>query len=283
MNERVFARLERNNAATEDSVRPRPIGIFLLGNPSMYLEGLKSVVAQHQQFELSACVSPGEQCVQRYSECPAPVLLIHVNAAQRPVRDLFAAFLAVNPQLNIALFGDDVDRRLLRECIRAGGRGFIEASMSAEELARSLLDLAAGKMCFGRQFVEDLVANYLDLDEQMEMIIRARAEALREAMTAREYAVFEYVLEGLSTREIAERLNLSEQSIKLRLSRLFRKFDARNRSQLILIAFETVCPVSNIIRLFRSRMDKRCLRQGRNPVIDDPLEIPPNIGKQGSD
>lgn len=274
MNERLYARIERQTTATAHAAPCSPIGIFLVGNPSMYLEGLKSIVSQHHRFQLSACVGPGKDCVQRYSACRAPIVLIHVNAAQRPVGDFLASFFAVKPDLNIALFGDEVERRLLRECIRAGGRGFIEASMSAEELARSLIDLSEGKMCFGRQFVEDLVVNYLDLDEQMESVIRARAEALRDAMTPREYAVFEYVLEGLSTREIAERLNLSEQSVKLRLSRLFRKFDARNRSQLILIAFETVCPVSNIIRLFRSRMDKRYLKLGRGPVIDDPLEPP---------
>jgi len=80
---------------------------------------------------------------------------------------------------------------------------------------------------------------------------------LNEQMTNRESDVFCLVMEGLSTREIAAQIHMSEPTVKQHLSRLFKKFDASNRSQLILSAFERVCPVTNMVKLFRRALDRR--------------------------
>ncbi len=87
--------------------------------------------------------------------------------------------------------------------------------------------------------------------------------------------MLKYVLEGLSTRQIANELCLSEQSIKLHLGRLFKKFEVSNRSQLILMAFQRVCPASNLIQLFRKSLDKHRIARGRTPLIQDPLSDTP--------
>ena len=75
----------------------------------------------------------------------------------------------------------------------------------------------------------------------------------------------------MATKEIADEMRLSQQSIKLYFGRIFRKFDVTNRSQLILLAFEKVCPVSNMIKLFRITLDKSRLSHGGLPIITDPL------------
>jgi DNA-binding CsgD family transcriptional regulator len=74
---------------------------------------------------------------------------------------------------------------------------------------------------------------------------------LGERLTTRELEVLELVLQGLSTREIAERIFLSHQGVKAHLTTLFRKFNVKNRSQLILSALDEVSPVESITGIFQ--------------------------------
>ena len=90
-------------------------------------------------------------------------------------------------------------------------------------------------------------------------------------LTRRESEVLQRVLEGMSTRDIANDLNLSEQSIKLYLGRLFRKFGVTNRSQLILMTFQRVSPGGDIIRLFRKTLDNLETTEEQSSLPDGQL------------
>jgi DNA-binding NarL/FixJ family response regulator len=68
--------------------------------------------------------------------------------------------------------------------------------------------------------------------------------------------VLRCVLDGMAAKNIAYELYISEQSVKLYLSRMFRKFEVSNHSQLILMAFQRICPANNMIQLFRWSLDK---------------------------
>lgn len=110
------------------------------------------------------------------------------------------------------------------------------------------------------------------MERTLENSILDRINELYKFLTKRETAVFKLVLDGMATKEIAEKMHLSEQSIKLHLGRIFKKFQVPNRSQLILSTFSRICPVSNVYRLIRMTVDKRRIEKGQPPLIKDPLE-----------
>jgi DNA-binding CsgD family transcriptional regulator len=98
-----------------------------------------------------------------------------------------------------------------------------------------------------RKALEKLVHSAVETERIIEAGFRAQITSLQKGLTRREADVLECVLQGLSTREIAGELFLSEQGVKLHLSRLFKKFSVANRAQLILHAFQSVCPLNTEI------------------------------------
>lgn len=126
--------------------------------------------------------------------------------------------------------------------------------------------------CSFLQNSTEFARSAVELEVMIETIIQRKIELLGKTLSRREVEVFQLVLKGLSTKDIADELALPQQSVKLYLGRVFMKFDVTNRAQLILMAFEQVCPVSNMIRLFRKTLAKRRVQQGRPPLIEDPLE-----------
>lgn len=246
--------------------------IFILAAQDHYVEGLSHLLSSEPGNVISACVKPGDGCWEKFLVCLPDVLLVHHRAVAQPMAGFFARFKQVAPAVRILVFGQEMERAFLHRIVRAGADGYLNENMSGEQVRRALRSVRAGEIWAERAVLSEFARSAVELEEMIEAIIQRKIETLGSTLSRREVDVFQLVLKGLSTKEIADELCLSQQSVKLYLGRVFKKFDVTNRAQLILMAFEQVCPVSNMIRLFRMTLDKRLLRQGLAPCIPDPLD-----------
>lgn len=267
-----------NNSAWKADERMEPVAdtgnnrIFILAELDHYVEGLAHVISSDAGNVISACVKPGDDCWNRFLAAQPDILLIHHHAVAQPVAPYLARFKQAVPGLRVLIFGHGMEKSYLHRIIRAGADGYINERMSGEQVRQALCSVRAGEIWAERAVLSEFARNAVELEDMIEAIIQRKIESLGSSLSRREVDVFQLVLKGLSTKEIADELALSQQSVKLYLGRVFKKFDVTNRAQLILMAFEQVCPVSNMIRLFRMTLDKRRLRQGKAPCIPDPLE-----------
>lgn len=245
--------------------------IFILADTDHYVEGLTYIISSGASNAVTACVAPGDGCWEQFTSQHPDILLVSWRAVPIPMRPFFARFREANPAVRILVFGQGMDKAFLKSIMRAGADGYISERMSGEQVLAALQKVRTGELWAEREILSDLVRTSVNLEDMIERIILSKIAALGGKLSRREVDVFQLVLKGLSTREIADELSLSQQSVKLYLGRLFRKFDVHNRAQLLLMAFERVCPVSNMIRLFRITLDKRNLSQGKDPIIPDPL------------
>jgi DNA-binding NarL/FixJ family response regulator len=155
--------------------------------------------------------------------------------------------------------------------IGAGVRGFIDTSSTHEVLNAAIDEVYNGGYWVGRKALQQLIKNAVEMENIVEQGIRNKIESVQDDLTKREAEVLRCVLDGMATKNIAHELCISEQSVKLYLGRMFKKFDVSNRSQLILMAFQRVCPANNMIQLFRRSLDKKRIQKGEKPLIKDPL------------
>jgi DNA-binding NarL/FixJ family response regulator len=267
------------NISQLDSRDRQPIGpirLFAIADQDIYVDGLVRVISDHPCHQVVACISPGEDCYQKFCATPADILLVQQSVIERrlahkPVDDLFSQYHQVMPTLRIIVFGHDIADAYVRRMFRAGIHGFIDSSMTQESLAAAIQEVHSGGYWVGRQVLEQLIYSAVEMEHIVEQGIQDKIQSIQETLTRRETDVLQRVLEGMSTRQIADDLYLSEQSVKLHLGRMFRKFEVTNRSQLILMAFQRVCPATNIINLFRKALDRRRINKGQQPLIDDPM------------
>jgi len=252
------------------------IRLFVIANQDIYIDGLVRVITDHPSHQVVACSSPGSKCFEKFCETPADILLIEQSILEERMQktelaSLFVDFQNHSPGLRIIVFGHAFSDSYVRRMLRAGVNGFIDRNTTQDMLATAIQEVYNGGYWLGRKVLEQLIYSSVEMEQIIEQGIRDKIGVLKDDLTVRETEVMQRVLEGMSTREIASDLCLSEQSVKLHLGRLFKKFDVTNRSQLILIAFQRVCPANNLINLFRKVMDKRRMTRGQRPVIEDPL------------
>jgi DNA-binding NarL/FixJ family response regulator len=117
----------------------------------------------------------------------------------------------------ILVFGWHLDLPLARDALRAGASGFIHAGMTPKQLTRAIAVAARGELVAPRELLPYLLTQEEPVDIHL--------------LSARQREILELVVEGLSNAEIAERLFLSESTIKQHLRAAYKALGVKNRTE----------------------------------------------------
>ena len=144
----------------------------------------------------------------------------------------------------LAADGDDGPRVLMLttfdldeyvyDALRSGASGFLLKDVAAERLFDAVRVVAAGEALLAPAVTRRLIGEFARLRPRL----AGAPERLRE-LTPREVQVLRLVAEGLSNHEIAERLVLSEETVKTHVSRVLMKLGLRDRTQAVITAYES--------------------------------------------
>ena len=120
------------------------------------------------------------------------------------------------------------------EALRAGASGFALKSRPLEELLTAIRTVAAGEALLAPSVTRRLIAHFTEGDRVPRRTPRGLAE-----LTEREREVLSLVARGLSNTEIAGTLHVSIPTVKTHVSRILTKLGARDRTQLVVLAYES--------------------------------------------
>jgi len=246
--------------------------VALISSQDLIAEGISQGLEQHDSIYLQDRFNNYNDLLDSSRPDIYEVVLINARLIQYPLSDFFQQLINISPRARIIVFAAETDHQYLKSLMRAGVYGFVPMDASVDELCNAILAVKSGQLWFNKALLDEMVIDAIEFERLIEQSIKERISLLSEQMTARESDVFCLILEGLSTKEIAAQIHMSEPTVKQHLTRLFKKFDVSNRSQLILSAFERVCPVTNMIKLFRRTLDRRRTDNGVLPLIPDPLQ-----------
>jgi DNA-binding NarL/FixJ family response regulator len=122
------------------------------------------------------------------------------------------------------------------EALRAGASGFALKSRPLEELLSAIRLVATGEALLAPSVTRRLIAHFT---ERARIRVPARAQPGLDDLTEREREVLLLIARGLSNPEVAGRLHVSVPTAKTHVSRILAKLGARDRTQLVVIAYES--------------------------------------------
>ena len=177
---------------------------------------------------------PGQlQALAQVERLRPDVVLLDVRM---PVMDGVAAARAIaarHPDVRVIFLTTFDDDEYVFEGLRAGARGYLLKDVSSEELARAVRAVAAGQALIQPSIASKVVAEFARLAPRP---AQAERIALPAALTEREMDVLRALAAGLSNREIAERLVITEGTVKNHVSSMLGKLEVRDRTQAVLRA-----------------------------------------------
>ena len=197
------------------------IKVIIADDSAFVREGMKVILELDEQFVVVGCAENGQQAVEIARREGCDIVLMDI---QMPVMDGIAAteiFADENlGKVLILTTFDDYD--LVQKAIKCGAKGYLIKNHTPDQLKQMILSIYHGVNVIDEQVFEKFVDVGLRPNEQF--------DATR--FTAREMEIIEAVAAGLSNKEIAGRLFISEGTVKNYISQILDKEGLAHRTQL---------------------------------------------------
>ncbi|GAA4969415.1 DNA-binding NarL/FixJ family response regulator [Nonomuraea thailandensis] len=195
--------------------------------------GFAELLDTQPDLEVVGTAPDGAEAVRMCRELSPDVVLMDVRMPG--MSGIEATRLVAGPEgprvLILTTF--DLDEYVY-DALRAGASGFLLKDVTAERLFEAVRVIAAGEALLAPAVTRRLISEFARLTPA-----RGRPDAGLSALTPRETQVLRLVAEGLSNVEIADRLVVTEETVKTHVSRVLNKLGLRDRTQAVVTAYES--------------------------------------------
>ncbi len=209
------------------------IRVLLADSNQTQSEVMGSALRRHPAFRVACCRAELSECLAALEADPAQIILLGGRGnAQRDLVAMVRGLHAAYPKAGVILLLDNYDRDLVVDAMRCGARGlFSLAQQSFKALCRCISCVHQGQIWASTEQLTYLI-DALSANPSMH-VIDARGVGL---LTPREEEVVALVAEGISNREIAQKLKIKENTVKKALLRIYDRLGVSNRVELVLYA-----------------------------------------------
>ncbi len=203
------------------------IRILIVDDHGIVRQGIRLYLRSDPEIEIVGEASNGAEALELTHQLHPDVVLMDLLM---PVMDGIAATAAIRqqvPDTEVVALTSVLDDTTVVEAVRAGAIGYLLKDTEAHELRRAIKAAAAGQVQLSPSAAALLMRE-----------VRA-PEKSREALTDRETDVLRLLSQGRSNREIAEQLDIGEQTVKTHVSHVLKKLGVPSRTQAALHAIHT--------------------------------------------
>ena len=211
-----------------------PVRICLVDDQRLIRDGLRLLLELEEGLEVVAEAENGAAALEAYATALPDVVLMDIRM---PVLDgVEAARRLVErwPQARVIILTTFDDDAYIFDALRAGALGYLLKDISGPELAAAVREVARGGALIQPSVARKVLAEFSRLTPGA----LHTSPALSEPLTAREREILEGITRGLTNKEIAIRLSLTEGTVKNYISVIFQKLGVQDRTQAALRARE---------------------------------------------
>lgn len=208
-----------------------PIRLLLADDHRMLRETLKRSMLD-EGFDVVGEASDGQEAVDLAGELQPDVILMDVTMPEMDGVEATRRIIEQRPEARIVMLTMHADQDVIAAAIRAGASGYLVKDCSFEEVAATVHEAISGEV--SQQIAASMLREAKGLANDLESVI-----------TKREIEVLQLIADGCATPEVAEKLFISQKTVKNHLASIYAKLDARDRTQAVLQAVRM-----GIVRLY---------------------------------
>jgi DNA-binding NarL/FixJ family response regulator len=213
---------------------PEKIRVLAADSTRMSSQLLAEALVQDRQFEVTGIEPKGSSILQAVAQKKPHVLLVSSALEESATLgfDLTRQVCASYPETRVILLMDTSNRSAVVEAFRCGAQGVFSRTESSKTLAKCINNVHQGQVWASAAELRYLLEAFRESEPTQ--VVDSQGEAI---LSKREQDVVHCVAEGLSNREIASHLKLTEHTVKNYLFRIFDKLGVSSRVEVVLYVF----------------------------------------------
>ncbi len=222
--------------AEERAPEPKMVRLFIADSQKLAVLGMSTTLRAEPDIEIIGTAHDGEEAVRLALELEPDVAILDaklpkmsgLKATQRIRRDL--------PHVGVIVMGGE-DEQVLFDAIKAGAAAYLSKDCDPGELVQNIRRVRAGEFPINeRVFTRPAVATKVLAEFRELSVYGPKSHQVFAPLSPREVQILENIAQGMTNKEVAYTLAISEQTVKNHMSSILRKLSVNDRTQAVVYA-----------------------------------------------
>lgn len=203
------------------------VNVMITDDHSMIREGLKQLLELEGDFKVVAEAADGVECINKLEEVTPDVLLLDINMPNMNGLEVLQKMKEKKIKVKVLVLTIHSEIEYLLKAVDIGVNGYLLKDSESAELKKAINAVVNGENYIQPSLIPVLNAKMIDRDKDTVKI---------ESLTRRELEVLKNMSYGMYNKEIAEKLDISERTVKNHISNIFKKIEVTDRTQAAVFA-----------------------------------------------
>ncbi|WP_174733125.1 response regulator [Mesobacillus harenae] len=204
------------------------IRLMLVDDHAVLRDGLKNILETEEDIVVVGEAVSGDDALVKLKTCKPDVILMDINMPDKNGVEVTGIVKKTHPEIKILILTMHNHDEYFMSAIREGADGYLLKDVPSSQVIDAIRMISKGESVVHPAMTKKLLSFH-----------QHKTNDLREAvLTEREKEVLVCLVDGLSNKEIAERLFISDKTVKIHVSKIFRKLSVKSRSQVVIYAVQ---------------------------------------------
>ena len=203
------------------------INVMIADDHSMIREGLKQLLELEGDFKVIAEACDGVECLNKLETVTPDVLLLDINMPNMNGLEVLQKMKEKRMKIKVLVLTIHSEVEYLLKAVDIGVNGYLLKDSESAELKKAIPAVVNGENYIQPSLIPVLNSKMIDRDKDVMKI---------ESLTRRELEVLKNLSIGMYNKEIAEKLDISERTVKNHISNIFKKIEVTDRTQAAVFA-----------------------------------------------
>jgi DNA-binding NarL/FixJ family response regulator len=206
--------------------------ILIIDDHTLFREGLKSIIGRDSRFKVVGEASNGREGLRMAKKLKPDVVLVDISLPDRSGIQLTNEIRTLLPESQIMIVSMHSKINCITEAFQAGAKGYVVKESAGERLLQGLEAVGKGEYFLDSSVSHEVVKKLMKLPLKEAKI----TDAAYGTLTPREQEVMRFLADGLSTREVAEKLFISPKTVENHRTSIMKKLDLHSSLELFRFA-----------------------------------------------
>jgi DNA-binding NarL/FixJ family response regulator len=204
------------------------IRLMLVDDHAVLRDGLRNILSVEEDIEVVGEAVSGDDALFKVENCQPDMILMDINMPMKNGVEVTGILKRKYPNIKILVLTMHSHEEYFMSAIREGADGYLLKDAPSDQVVEAIRTVARGESVIHPSMTRKLLAFHQQKQTEQE----------DTTLTEREKEVLLCLVEGLSNKEIADRLFISDKTVKIHVSKIFKKLNVKSRSQVVIHAVQ---------------------------------------------